>query len=675
MTIKTDFPHAIRTIKHLWIPMSDGTRLAARIWLPEDAEQNPVPAILEYIPYRKNDFTAFRDALHQPYFAGHGYAAVRVDIRGSGDSDGILYDEYLPQEQHDGVEVLAWLAEQPWCTGDVGMIGISWGGFNGLQIAAHHPPQLKAVITLCSTDDRYADDVHYMGGCILATDMLIWSSIMLAYNARPPDPQVVGPRWRETWLARLEKTPPYIETWLNHQRRDDYWKQGSVCEDFSQIKCPVFAVGGWADGYTNPVFRLLEGLESPRLGLVGPWAHLYPEVAPPGPQIGFLQEAVRWWDYWLKGIDTGIMDEPMLRAWVQESVPPTTHYEYRPGQWVMEPSWPAPAAHIEAQQLWLNDTGLDHAAKPETAQTLLGNQTHGLEAGVWWGSGDPGDWPGDQQAEDGQCLTFTSQPLEQPLTILGFPAVTLTVAVDQPVALVSVRLCDVAPDGRSTLVSRGQLNLTHRDSHENPTALEPGERYTVTVPLNATGHELPRGHRWRVAVSPTYWPHAWPSPHPVRLTLFTGEASFLTLPVRPARPTDDAGVAFDSPETAPPAPHDLLRVGQRQRTVERDLISGLTRLIDDVDAGRKRLHDSGLTFDYSSTDSFTISEGNPLTAAVRCDRMIGFERADWQITIKTTSTMTADETHFWVTNMLEAFEGKVKAFAKSWTAKIPRDLG
>jgi uncharacterized protein len=323
MRIKTDFPHSIRVIEHAWIGLSDGCKLAARIWLPDDAEAHPVPAILEYLPYRKNDGTAARDAIRHPYFAGHGYASIRVDMRGSGDSDGILYDEYLPQEQDDALEVLAWIVAQPWCSGAVGILGISWGGFNGLQIAARRPPELKAVISLCSTDDRYADDVHYMGGCLLSADMLPWASTMLAFNARPPDPQVVGEEWRATWLNRLERTPPFIEAWLRHQRRDDFWKHGSVCENYGAITCPVYAVGGWADGYTNAVPRLLAGLPGPRKGLIGPWAHGYPEVAQPGPQIGFAQECLRWWDHWLKGVDTGIMDEPMLRVWMQESVPPT----------------------------------------------------------------------------------------------------------------------------------------------------------------------------------------------------------------------------------------------------------------------------------------------------------------------------------------------------------------
>ena len=320
MRIVRDLPRPVRTIDHVWIPLADGTRLGARIWLPEDAESDPVPAILEYIPYRKGDGTAPRDHPRHTYFAGHGYAVLRVDLRGSGESDGLLHDEYLPQEQEDAVEVLRWIGEQPWCTGAAGMFGISWGGFNGLQVAARRPPELKAVISLCSTDDRYADDVHYRGGAVLALEMLSWGASMLSFNAIAPDPEVAGPGWREAWLERIDSVEPYEYEWLRHQRRDDYWKQGSVCEDFGAIECPVYAIGGWADGYSEAVLRLVAGLGAPSKGLIGPWSHSFPDEVEPGPAIGFLQECLRWWDQWLKGEDTGIADEPLLRVWMQEPV-------------------------------------------------------------------------------------------------------------------------------------------------------------------------------------------------------------------------------------------------------------------------------------------------------------------------------------------------------------------
>ena len=187
----------------------------------------PVPAILEYLPYRKGDAFAARDNRHHAYFAEHGYAGVRVDLRGSGDSDGLLADEYLPQEQDDALEVIAWLAAQPWCSGEVGMIGIRWGGFNGLQVAARRPPALKAVVTMCSTDDRYADDVHYVGGCVLGVDMLQWAATMLTLCAMPPDPAAVGDGWRDTWLRPAgPRGRRWSRPWLTHQRRDAYWKHG-----------------------------------------------------------------------------------------------------------------------------------------------------------------------------------------------------------------------------------------------------------------------------------------------------------------------------------------------------------------------------------------------------------------------------------------------------------------
>lgn len=672
LSIKTEFPRKVHEIEHVWIPMSDGTRLAARIWLPEDAEQNPVPVILEYLPYRKNDFTALRDSIRHPYFAGHGYASIRVDMRGCGDSDGILYDEYLPQEQDDALDVLTWIESQPWSTGSVGMIGKSWGGFNGLQVAARRHPALKAIITLCSTDDRYADDVHYMGGCLLASDMQWWASTMLVYNGRPADPNVVGEQWRSTWMERLEKTPPFVEEWVKHQRRDDYWKHGSVCENYSDITIPVFAVGGWADGYTNAILRLLEGLPGPRKGLIGPWAHEYPEVAVPGPAIGFLQECLRWWDQWLKGIDTGIMEEPMLRAWMQDHVPPKVDYPERPGRWVAETEWPSP--NIAPVEYWLKGQQL-HETPAGGEETIVPSvQTHGLYAGVWCPFGQPGDLASDQRLENGQSVCFTSETLESPMEILGFPEVTVELASDKPNALLAVRLCDVAPDGAATLVSWGMLNLTHRDSHEHPTPLIPGERYTVNIRLNAIGHVLPAGHRWQVALSPNYWPHAWPSPEPVTLKVFSNEQTRLILPVRPPQERDHELPAFGAPETARVAEREILREESRTRKVHHDLIKGVWVLEDFSDEGARRLLANGVEYGSTNRNTYTISEGEPLSAEVCCEWTLDVGRGEWQTRLESVSTMKADAERFFITNVLTAFEGEEQVFTKKWNSEIPRDF-
>jgi putative CocE/NonD family hydrolase len=666
-----NLPHSVKLIENTWIILSDGTHLAARIWLPEDASQKPVPAILEYLPYRKDDGTVIRDRVIHEYFAGHGYASIRVDMRGSGDSDGLLLGEYLPQEQVDALEVIAWIASQPWCTGEVGMMGISWGGFNSLQVAARRPPALKAIITVCSTDDRYTDDCHYMGGCVLGSDLLNWASIMFAYNGLPPNPAVVGERWREMWFNRLENTPPFIESWLSHQQRDDFWKQGSVDENYSAITCPVYAVGGWVDPYTNAVPRLLAGLSCPRKGLIGPWAHTYPHTALPKPAIGFLQECLRWWDTWLKGIDTGIMDEPMLRLWMPEAVPPRSLETEWPGRWVAEQAWPS--ANCTDKTYTLSESRLNEKAEPGKAVTFVGAQTNGATAGVWCPNGNTTGMPIDQRIDDGLSLCFTSAAQDEPMEIMGFPQVHLKLSVDQPNALIAVRLSDVASDGASRLVSWGLLNLTHREGHTNPKPLEPGAIYQVKVQLNVVAHRLLPGHRWRVVISPTYWPHAWPSPAAVRLTLYTGPECQLVLPLRPASKLDDTLAEFGAPEGAPPTEFESLRMESNTRTLTYDVASGRLEMLDILDDGRNRLLENGIVHDSLTTNLFSIVEGQPLSARVQCNRKIEISQGDWNTRVETLSVMTSDSGYFHLTNVLDAYEGQVRVFTKSWTRQIPRE--
>jgi len=653
-------PRPVREIEHTWIELGDGTRLSARFWLPEDAEHSPVPAILEYLPYRKRDGTVGRDYDRQPYVAGHGYATVRVDIRGSGESDGILEDEYTRQELDDAVEVIAWLASRPWCSGAVGMTGISWGGFNALQVAALRPPALKAIVTLCSTDDRYADDVHYRGGCVLATDMLHWASSMLTWNARPPDPALLPDTWREVWLDRIERTPLYIERWLGHQRRDEYWKHGSVCEDYDAIQVPVYAVGGWADGYTNAVFRLLAGLSGPRKGLVGPWAHAFPDDALPGPSIGWLQECVRWWDQWLKGRDTGIMDEPMLRAYVLESVEPRPSYDVRAGRWAAEAVWPSP--RIAAQRVPL-----------ELAAPLVHRPTQslGTEAGVWCAQGQSADLAGDQRPDDALSACVDLDPLDEELELLGFPAVELDLEVDRPQALVCVRLCDIFPDGASALVTRGLLNLSHRESHEHPEPLEPGRRYPVRVELDSIAYAVPAGHRLRVAVSSTYWPWAWPSPEPVTLRVHGGT---LELPLRPARPEDAELLEFAAPEHSPPLEKEQEGIAADGRSLRRDYATGRVEQHFDYDVGGTiRIVPIDLVSEDTNHSVYTIVEGDPLSAEFTIHAASRIGRGEWRAGAEVTASMRADREAFHVTTELTASENGQEVLSHRWEHRFPRD--
>src|SRR5262245_12852286 len=563
-------------------------------------------------------------------------------MRGSGDSDGVLTDEYLPLELDDAVEVIAWLAAQPWCTGAVGMMGQSWGGFNTLQVAARRPPALRAIITSCSTDDRYADDVHAMGGCVL-TENLRWASAMFANNSRPPDPAVVGARWREMWLERLRGSGLWLDTWLRHPRRDAFWKHGSVCEDYAAIQVPVLAVGGWADAYTNAIPRLMHGLRVPRRALIGQWAHRYPHMALPGPAVGFLQLALRWWDTWLKGAAPDGPEEPLLRAFMQESVPPAPEYSTRAGRWIAERAWPS--SRITPRRHVLHPGRLAPEAGPEVALSLRSPATVGLHAGRWCPYGLTPDGPLDQRLEDGGALTFDTDPLPGRLELLGAPVLELEISVDRPVALVAARLSDVAPDGAATRVSYGLLNLTHRESHEHPVPLQPGRRYRVRLRLNDVGQAFPAGHRIRLAVSTAYWPIAWPPPEPVTLTLYSG-ASALTLPVRPPDPADDQLPPLPPVETAPPLSVTAFDPPRTKRVLHHDVITGAVTLDWTQDSGRHRYDDIDLTMHTVATERFTIRPDDPLSAHAEVAWTVWLARGEWRVETRTRTQLTATKESF-----------------------------
>jgi putative CocE/NonD family hydrolase len=667
----TELPRPIREIENLWIPLPDGDRMAARVWLPIDAEADPVPVIVEYHPYRKRDLSAVNNEPMHGYLAGHGFAAVRLEIRGSGESDGILRDEYLPQELEDATVAIAWLAEQPWSSGKVGMIGNSWSGFNALQVAALRPPALGAIVTSCSTDDRYADDMHYMGGCLL-TDTLDWGTLFQALLALPPDPALVGDRWREMWQQRMDEVSVPVETWLRHQSRDAYWRHGSVCEDYSAIEVPVLAVGGWLDGYRNAIGRLLAGLSVPRRAIIGPWAHAYPHLATPGPGFDFLAEVVRWFDHWLKGIANGTMDEPMLRAWMAEDVPARPSYPTAPGRWVGEAVWPSP--RIRTQRLHLDGDRLA-AAEPAAAagpRVWSSPETTGLTGGEWcpYGTGGKGpEFPSDQREDDARSLVWDSQPLDERLEILGAPVVELDLAVDRPSALVAVRLCDVRSDGTSTRVSFGVLNLTHRDGHAGPRPMVPGERATVRVPLNDTGYAILPGHRLRLAVSTAYWPMVWPSPEPVLLTVLGGR---LDLPVRPRRPDDATLRDLGDPAWGPEASVTTLRAGRWDRRIVHDVLRGTTTVTNTVEGPLVRQDRIGRALAVSGFDESRIVEGDPTSARSTSRRAFELVRDGSRIGVSADVTLACTRDDFVLEVAMAATEDDEAVWSREWRATIPR---
>jgi predicted acyl esterase len=509
-----------------------------------------------------------------------------------------------------------------------------------------------------------------MGGCLLAHEALSWSSHMLTMNALPPDPHHVGAGWRDTWLARLEQQPVFLETWLSHQRRDDFWRQGSICEDFAALDCGVLLIGGWADGYTNGVDRALRGLSAagvPCRAIVGPWSHEWPEIAEPGPQIGFLQEALRWWDHWLKGRDTGVMDEPPLRTYLQNAIIPAARQPHRPGRWVTEPAWPSP--RIAALRLFPTaEGGLADEPTPVAQRSWLGDPLAGSESGVWCPYGRPSDLAPDQRAEDGRSLSFTTPPLTQPLEVLGRPYVELRLAADRPWGMVAARVCDVSPRGHSLLVTRGLMNLAHRNGHEDVMAIDRDETMAVCVPLDFAGHRFDVGHRVRLSLSPTYWPFAWPSPEAVELTVQLGAQTALALPRRDPAAVD-SDVAFAAPERAAPIGHAEPRDSHRF-TYDHGLGQSRTTIVYET---RTELPETELVFDEYQRDDYVLALDDPLSARLEHHAQRSMRRGEWEVRVVVDTSMSADATHFTVTSARDAYEGGVRVHALRRSVRVPRD--
>ena len=636
----------------LGIVMPDGTRLSARMWRPVDAGDDPVPVILEHLPYRKRDGTCARDALTHPYFAQRGYACLRVDMRGNGDSHGLMEDEYTQQELDDAVTVIEWVAAQPWCNGSVGMMGISWGGFNSLQVAAMAPDALKAVITLCSTVDRFNDDIHYKGGCLL-NENLGWGATMWSYSSRAPDP-ALRPDWREIWMERLENEPFLPSVWLRHQARDDYWKHGSVIESYDTMKAKVLAIGGWGDAYKNAVPQLVAALPGAK-GIIGPWVHKYPHFAVPEPRIGFLQEALRWWDKWLKDIDTGVEDDPDLRTYLMDGVRPATWYSERAGRWLAD-------AQSVTRTWHLTDAGLTET-QGHLQQTVSSPPDTGADAGeycaIWLGP----ELPGDQRRDDARSATFDTAPLDSPLSVVDAPKLRITLSADTEVAQMAVRLVHVHPDGAATRITYGVLNLARHLGRP----LVAGQRDEIDVSLDNIAYTVPAGHRLRVAISTAYWPLIWPTPTPATLELHSG-----TLQVHELSDAGDWN--FPPPESAPPWQTEELRAENHVRRQETDMVTGMTSLVIEDDFGKVRDSDHGLIAGSIARERWDIHPDDPLSAQGTCHWSDELERDGIALRTETRCEMWSDATHFHLNATLDAFENDKSVYHRTMSDKIERDL-
>jgi len=664
-------PRGFTTIENQWITLKDGTRLAARIWMPDGAESDPVPAVFEFLPYRKRDGTCLRDESTYPVFAAAGIAGVRVDIRGSGESDGVIDGEYTELELANACELIAWIAAQPWSNGSVGMMGISWGGFNSLQVAALRPPALKAVISIASTVDRYNDDIHYKNGCHLSAQ-LSWAATMLGYQSRSPDPALVGERWKEMWLERLEHEPFFMEEWLSHQRRDEFWQHGSISEDFSKVEIPALVIAGWADGYRNTPLMAVEGLGDKAKALIGPWVHKYPHFAWPKPRTDFHGEAIAWWNKWLRGEDNGIDRLPQTRAYILDAIRPAPRRDFDPGFWIAKDSWSKPEMQcFYVEQFGKLTEGMPIPQAPEHAVYLRSPLDTGTSSGEYFTLKPDAEMALDQRSDDAGSLTFETVPLACDHDYLGRPVLTLALRTQARTGNLCARLVDVHPDGTATRVAFGVINLTHRNGNVEPEALAPGEKASIRLELDACGYRFRKGHRIRLAISTAYWPMILPPPEDAGVEIDIASLG-LGLPLLGAHEK----IAVPEPENPDPLPKYIEHApGVTKRQVLKDLSANRTDYRIHEDTGLFEHPDTGLSTRQLREEIWSITPGDPLSMTGISTWTCDMRRPDWFVRTVATAKIACTASDWIISAVVTAYEGDVQVFEKVFAEmRIPRDL-
>ncbi len=662
------YADGVRVVKNVRIPMRDGIRLAADLYLPDPDPGEPLPVVMEYIPYRKDEVAP--GARFYEYLPRHGYIVARVDIRGTGGSEGVNTDEYVLQEQLDGYDAIEWLAAQAFCDGHVNQMGISYGGFTSLQVATHQPPHLTSIVPMYFTDDRYTDDCHYRGGHLRKYyDVGDYGNFMITYNALPPYPEWSGGDWAAIWEEHVERNEPYLLRWLAHQTDGPYWRHGSVRETADRIRCPVFMIGGWRDGYPNPPLRLYQALTVPKKVLVGPWNHALPDVAIPGPRIDYLHEVVRWLDHWCKGEDTGIMDEPPVVLFVQHWEKPVVDRLEAAGEWRAEVDWPPPGAGALLLHLGANGSLVEEAGD-EGTDSFEYVATVGVTGGLWSGGLQFG-LPGDQRPDEAFSLVYSSAPLEEDVHVVGRPRAVLHVASTASVIGFAASLSDVAPDGTSHLVAKGMLNATRRSSLAEPEPLTPGEIVELPIEIDTTAWVFPRDHRIRLAIASADWPNVWPTPEPATNTVYRGAAR----PSRLVLPTVPPHGSATPPEFLP-SPKQVSRHSERTDPpvwqVVHDVLSGRVQARIG-EASDERVNDTtAVRREYSLVAD--VDPGDPASASARGRHLSRITRPNSVLEGASDVLIQATATHFHVTIDLELRVNGTLHHSRSWVESVPRVL-
>jgi uncharacterized protein len=654
------------TSTHTFITMADGVRLAATLYLPDG--EGPWPAILEALPYRKDDLTAsYRTEYVR--LSEAGYVVCRADVRGTGTSEGVAEDEYPQIEQRDMNEVIAWLASQDWSTGNVGMYGTSYSGFNSIQVAMTRPPALKAIIPIYATDDRYADDVHYFGGALKALDLVDYPTYMTGLNALPPVPSLYGDGWRAAWEQRVHDNEPWVIRWLEEQTFGPYWQHGSLRPDYGAIQAATMIVAGWADGYTNNSLRTMAALTCPRRLILGPWAHASTETSLPGPNVDLTPEMLRWWDRWLKGIDNGIDREPAILLFARRSTKPQPDLTVVRGEWRYEPAWPLDRGR-EVPMPFGNAIAVGRSSSDPDELEVRGDV--GWTAWISCAGHLPFGQPQDQRPDEAWSAVYEWPPLSEELEILGHPRVEVTVTSSAPVAFLSAKLCDVFPDGTSALVTRGLLNLSHRESRERPSPLEPGTPYRAEVELEVTSWIFEPGHTIRLDLAGSDWPNAWPPPAAATLTFERGGSALILPGVDGPPPIDGRPVLTTASKGQERYESSK---GNAVETVvwriEHGVLDRETRAVaessgtTEADGERPRFHEL-----YGGT--VAVSTRDPAVASADSRASLTIEWPEATVTSQVHQVIRSDAEAYRLTIELDVSENGTPRWSRRWERRIPR---
>ncbi|MGA8041060.1 MAG: CocE/NonD family hydrolase [Acidimicrobiia bacterium] len=639
--------------RKVFVPMADGTRIALTVYLPDAPNDGPFPTVVESVPYRKDDAFHSADWRTYAHLAREGFAGVRIDIRGTGASTGIIVDEYTPREQEDTLEVLRWIEDQPWSTGRLGMWGVSWGGFSALQTAMLRPPQLKAIAPVHATHDRFACDVHYTGGSLHAQEQVDWPTSMVVCNALPPDPDIFGDGWFEEWMRRLEGTPQWPATWLRHQVKDDYWLHGSPCADYDAIECPTLLIGGWLDGYVDGMLALAQNLKCDRRTIIGPWGHYRPATGVPAPTFDHFHLLSRWFGHHLRGDDNGVMDLPIATVFVRDQPPYDS--DRVAGHWRGEHSWPPK----DAKTVVMGLDQLDH-----DALSWSGPQWVGRHAPAW----DRGGIGSTGSAEDDAVsMTFETSPLDQRMEILGTPEVNLAIGSNRNVGMVAARLLAIDPRGESHLITRGSRNLAISNDLSQVRAPEPDRVDEVTIPLMATSAVIPEGWIIRLAVAGADFPVVWPPGQTFTLRIDPAQSTLLLPTVPPRSPSSI--LSWPEAKSIPIPPSETIRSERHSGWEHRGGVTTYTRSLVDTELLPER---GNLTVDSAQTWAVSVGDVDPATTRAWSEATAGLSRPGWLAAATGRLELTADADDFYLSIELTATLNGVEIFAKQWDDTVQR---